>query len=243
MLLKAFEGHVSPVEDKQIIFSNLSSEELTRILQAYPELLKPLLIASCVGGHRAIERDLGIKNLNTYSPRLSESNCSKIAEYLLSLLPGKITASAIVEMDRVEYVDKEVRASKGRWEDRVLKQLSDIYGLEFHKRRFISGTNKFEIDAAYPAKGNIKIGVDIKRIEAPKDLQKRCDEISGKAIALKKAFKGVKVATVVYYPFIQDDIRKRLDASELDLIVFADKNEASIEAATKAILHELPISL
>jgi hypothetical protein len=241
-LTAAFAAYSEKIEDTKVAFSRMSVEDLASVLLSHPMVLKPILILACVGGSRAIQRDLGFKSIDTYSPKLNTELARRLAAYLLPLLPESATITAIAQLDRTEYVDKEIRASKGRWEKVVLGKLAEVYDIPFKKRRFTYNSEDYEIDAAAPASGNIRVGVDIKRIEATRDLHKRCDEIIGKARALKNAFPGAKVAAIVYYPFNKDDIRSRLAGSDLDKVVFADSNEESIERAAAELLHALPIS-
>ena len=241
-LTAAFAAYSEKIEDTKVAFSRMSVEDLASVLLSHPMVLKPILILACVGGSRAIQRDLGLKSIDTYNPKLDKELARRLAAYLLPLLPESATITAIAQLDRTEYVDKEIRASKGRWEKVVLEKLAGMYGIPFRKRRFTYNNEDYEIDAAAPVSGSIGIGVDIKRIEATRDLHKRCDEIAGKARALKSAFPGAKVAAIVYYPFNKDDIRSRLAGSDLDKVVFADSNEESIERAAAELLHALPIS-
>ena len=241
-LAAAFAGYSEKVEDTKVVFSRMSAEDLAAALLSHPMILKPILILACVGGSRAIQRDLGLRSIDTYDPRLDRELALRLANYLLPLLPKSATITAIAPLDRTEFVDKEIRASKGRWEKVVAEKLARAYGIPFKKRRVTYNNEDYEIDAAAPTSGSIRIGVDIKRIEATRDLHKRCDEIVGKARALKGAFPGARFAAIVYYPFDKDDIRGRLSHSDLDRGVFADSNEESIERAAAELRHALPIT-
>lgn len=63
-LREAFQGVIRKEEVEVIIFSELTASGLADKLLSFPLILKPLLLASNIAA-RAIERDLGIKNVNT----------------------------------------------------------------------------------------------------------------------------------------------------------------------------------
>ena len=44
----------------------------------------------------------------------------------------------------------------------------------------------------------------MKRIEARRDIHKRCDEIVNKAFNFKHAFRGGKFGAMIYYPFVDE---------------------------------------
>lgn len=231
----AFENHIKTVEEKSIQLSKINVETLADILLEYPIILKPMLILTCVFGSRALQRDLGLKSIDTYNPRLTRELALRISEYLKPLLPSSVTLSAMVQLDWTEFMDKEIRASKGRWETRVLQTISVAYGLPFKKRKIVLNGEEYEIDAATPLVGDIIMAVDVKRLEAERDLHKRCDEIVRKASALKETHKNAKFVAVIYYPFDKNDIRNRLSNSDIDKVVFADNSPSSIEIAALEI--------
>ncbi|MBI3944908.1 MAG: hypothetical protein HY321_03245 [Armatimonadetes bacterium] len=204
--------------------------------------LKPLL-ASCNIAARAIERDLGIRNVDTYAPRLSEDQAKVIAGYVMPFLPSYLALPALSLVDRTEFVDKEVRKGKGRWEKRILDALNRHAQVSFRKRHFEIGGEQFELDAAAPAQGDVEIGIDVKRIEARRDIHKRCDEIVNKASKLKEAFPQSRFAAVVYYPFIDEhiNIQNRLRSSAVDQVVFASDSVASVENAVVMLLSMLEV--
>lgn len=100
---------------------------------------------------------------------------------------------------------------------------------------------QFELDAATPEEGEIKIGVDVKRIEARRNIHKRCDEIVNKASKLKSAFSKTVFGVVIYYPFIDEhiNIQSRLHSSHIDGIVFASDSDETIENAVRLLLSML----
>lgn len=114
----------------------------------------------------------------------------------------------------------------------------------FRKRLFEVGEEQFELDAATPEKGNIQIGIDVKRIEARRDIHKRCDEIVNKASKLKSAYPQAKFGAVVHYPFIEEhvNIQNRLRSSDIEGIVFASESDESIENAVRLLLSTLKAS-
>jgi len=242
-LRKAFSNFIEVREAEVIVFSNMSAFDLAKAIINHPLILKPLL-ASCNIATRAIERDLSIKNLDTYSPRLDEDQAKVIAGYIKPFLPSYLEIPALSQVDRVAFIDKEVRKRKGRWEKKVLDALNQFGRLCFHKRMFTAGGEQFELDAASPKSGDIKIGVDIKRIEARRDIHKRCDEIVNKAAKLRSAFPGCKFGAVIYYPFIEEhiNIQNRLRSEAIDVVVFASEGKESIENAVRMLLSTLGVS-
>ena len=51
----------------------MNATELGRILAGHPVLAKPIMIL-CNVAERAVERDLGLKGLNSYSPRFQRDS-------------------------------------------------------------------------------------------------------------------------------------------------------------------------
>jgi hypothetical protein len=239
-LRKAFSNFIEKREVEVVVFSNMSAFYLGKAITNHPLILKPLL-AACNIAARAIERDLSIKNLDTYSPRLNEDQAKVIAGYIKPFLPSYLEIPALSQIDRVAFIDKEIRKRKGRWEKKVIEALNRFGRLRFHKRMFVAEGEQFELDAASPKSGDIKVGVDIKRIEARRDIHKRCDEIVNKAAKLKSAFPGCKFGAVVYYPFIEEhiNIQNRLHSDNIDVIVFASEAKESIENAVRMLLSTL----
>ncbi len=242
-LRKAFIGFIERREVEVVIFSNMNAFDLANAIMAQPLILKPLL-ACCNVAARAIERDLNIKNLDTYSPLLDENHAKVIAGYIKPFLPAYLELPALSQVDRVAYIDKEIRKGKGRWEQRISKALNQYGEASFRKRWFEVGGEQFELDAATPGKGDIQIGIDVKRIEARRDIHKRCDEIVNKASKLKSVFPMAKFGAVVYYPFIDEhiNIQNRLRSSDIDGVVFASESEESVENAVRLLLSTLKAS-
>lgn len=108
----------------------------------------------------------------------------------------------------------------------------------------VCGGEQFELDAATPGEGDIQIGIDVKRIEARRDIHKRCDEIVNKASKLKSAFSKARFGAVVYYPFIDEhvNIQNRLRSSDIDGVVFASGSDESIENAVRLLLSTLKVA-
>ncbi len=221
-----------------IQLADINVHDLAQILRQHPLVLKPLVIAANVAA-RAIERDLGIANVDTYEPKLSSEESAAIAGYLKPFLPASVALPTLVQLDQVEYVDKEIRALKGRWEKRVTDALSRGSGRQFSKRRIDVHGESFEIDAAFPPDGGVRFAVDIKRIEARRDFHKRVDEIVNKATKVKKHNPSAKFGTVIYFPFEDQhaQIRNRLGESAVDAVAFANELDESIEQAAKHILR------
>jgi hypothetical protein len=242
-LHKAFSNFIEKREVEIIVFSNMTAFDLAKAVITSPLILKPLL-AACNIAARAIERDLSIKNMDTYSPRLSDDQAKVIAGYIKPFLPSYLEIPALSQIDRISFIDKEIRKGKGRWEKKVTESLNQFGSLQFNKRMFKTAGEQFELDAASPKTGDIKIGIDIKRIEARRDIHKRCDEIVNKANKLKSAFPRSKFGAVVYYPFIEEhiNIQSRLRSDNIVGVVFASEAKESITNAVKMLLSILGVS-
>ena len=242
-LRKALSSFIESREVEVVVFSNMSALDLAKAILAQPLILKPLL-ACCNIAARAIERDLEIRNLDTYSPKLSEDHAKVIAGYMKPFLPPHLELPVLTRIDRVWYIDKEIRKGKGRWEHRILQALNRVGSGRFAKRMFEVGGEQFELDAASPLEGDIQVGVDIKRIEARRDIHKRCDEIVNKSSKLMSAFSGARFGAVIYYPFIAEhvNVQNRLRSSDIDGVVFASESDESIESAIRMILSALKVA-
>jgi len=242
-LHKAFSNFIEKREVEVIVFSGMTAFDLADAIINYPLILKPL-IAACNIAARAIERDLSIRNVDTYNPRLNEGQAKVIAGNIKPFLPPYLEIPSLSQIDKVAFIDKEIRKGKGQWEIKIIESLNRFCSLDFHKRMFVIKDEQFELDAASPESGNIKIGIDIKRIEARRDIHKRCDEIVNKANKLKSAFPDSKFGAVVYYPFIEEhiNIQSRLHSDNIDGIVFASEAEDSIESAVRMLLPTLGLA-
>jgi len=242
-LNKAFANFIEKREVKVIVFSSMTAFDLAKAIISAPIILKPLL-AVCNIAARAIERDLSIKNVDTYDPKLSDGQANVIAGYIKPFLPSVIEIPALSQIDRIAFIDKEIRKRKGQWERKITESLNQFGTLKFQKRMFKAEDEEFELDAASPKSGPIRVGVDIKRIEARRDIHKRCDEIVNKATKLKSAFSDAKFGAVVYYPFIEEhvNIQNRLRSSDIDCVVFASESKESIENSVRMLLSSLGVS-
>lgn len=241
-LRKAFSDFIEKREVEVIVFSSMTAFDLAKAIINHPLILKSLL-AACNIAARSIERDLSIKNVDTYTPRLSADQVKVIAGYIKPFLPPYLEIPTFSQIDRVAFIDKEIRKRKGRWEKKVLEGLNRFGNLQFYKRTFITEGEQFELDAASPGSGDIKVGIDIKRIEARRDIHKRCDEIVNKAAKLKLAFPDSKFGAVVYYPFIEEhvNVQNRLRSENIEGVVFASEAKESIENAVKMLLPTLGV--
>lgn len=236
-MLSAFGPFIEKREVDVIVFSGMNAFELGQAIFAHPMILKPL-IACCNIAGRALGRDLGVRTLDTYAPRLSEGNAKVVAGYIKPFLPTYVEIPALARIDRIAYVDKEIRKNKGRWEQRIVETLNRLSITPFRKRNFQVAEEAFELDAASPEKGTVKIGIDVKRIEDRRDIHKRCDEIVNKAVKLKVTFPASRFAAVIYYPFIDEhiSIQSRLRSEAVDVVVFASDHTDSIENAIRLLL-------
>jgi hypothetical protein len=164
-----------------------------------------------------------------------------VAGYLLSFLPQYLEVPTLAQIDKISFIDKEIRKDKGRWERLVCEALNKFGKAAFKKRKFEAGGQLFELDAATPAKGDVQIGIDVKRIEARQDIHKRCDEIVNKAAKLKSVFPNANFGAVIYYPFTQDhaNVLSRLDSPNVDAVVFASSSAETIENAVRLLLAKV----
>ena len=239
-LREAFRAFIQTEQVEVIAFCDISVVDLASAILAQPIILKALL-AACNCAARAIERDIGIRNLDTYEPRLSKENAMAIAGYLKPFLPGQMAIPSLGQLDRVNYIDKEVRLRKGRWEEMVKASLNKQGTVRFQKRKFDWGGDRFEIDVAAPAEGPIQYGIDVKRIEARRDIHKRTDEIVNKASKLKKSHPDVRFGAIIYYPFVSEhvNVQSRLQSPDIEAVAFAGESSDSVDAAVGLVLAKL----
>ena len=79
-LRDAFSSFIELREVEVVSFSTMTVMDLARAIGEYPVILKALL-AACNTAARAIERDLDIRNLDTYRPRMDGQRAAAIAGY------------------------------------------------------------------------------------------------------------------------------------------------------------------
>ncbi len=82
----AFRDDLREEKRLVILFSEINATQLGQILAKFPILAKPLMIL-CNVAERALERDLGLKNMNSYAPRFTGDTAKVIAGYLKPFLP------------------------------------------------------------------------------------------------------------------------------------------------------------
>ncbi len=70
------------------------------------------------------------------------------AGYIKPFLLNYLEITVLSNLDRIEFIDKEIRKIKGRWEKKILKNLNKISKNKFKKRQFIELEDRFELDAA-----------------------------------------------------------------------------------------------
>ncbi len=237
-LIEAFSEFLGKESTPIIRFDNMNVRDLSAAIQSNPVILKALM-ASCNVAGRAIERDVGVRGMNTYEPRLKPQQAMAVAKYVKCFLPDKLQICALVELDRHFFVDKTIRAMKGRWEKQILSCLNAITDVPFAKRKFSVGHDDYELDAAAPATGDVEFGVDVKRIEARKDTHKRSDEVVNKAVKLKSRYPDARFGAVVYYPFEHGKLRDRLESPAVDAVEFASSDRSQMKNA----IHRLADSL
>ena len=236
----AFDRRIEQREVPVIVFSGIGAAEMAKAIESHPIVLKPLL-AICNLAGRALDRDLGIKNVDTYMPDLTSEQAALIAGYLIHFLPACVEVPALVAVDRCEYIDKEVRKLKGQWEKDIVDSLCKYGKKSFCKRKFKADSESYELDAACPPTGTISIGVDIKRVEAKRDIHKRCDEIVSKAAKFKRAFPKGMFGAIIYYPFTTEhiNVEHRLRSTDIDAVAFAGQTPDSVELAVRMLLKRL----
>lgn len=241
-LRAAFAKAIRREEVEVIVFSDIKPEVLGDAIFQFPIVLKPLLAASSIAA-RAIERDLHIRNLDTYNPRLTRDQALMIAGYIKPYLPAAAPLPSLSYLDRAQFIDKEVRKGKGQWERSIRDALNRLATITFKKRKFEWRGEVYELDAAAPETGPIAYAIDIKRIEARRDIHKRSDEIVSKADRFKRVFPSGKFGTVIYYPFTQEhsNIQDRLRSDNIDSVVFASEAEESIANAVALLLAKFRI--
>lgn len=242
-LRSAFAKYIVNRSVEVVVFADMDVFELATAIQEIPSVLKPLT-AACNIAARAIERDLQIRNVATYDPKLTSEQAAAIAGYLKPFLPEYLELPALLHLDRVYFIDKQIRMGKGQWEKKITESLNANSPLKFKKRKFEVDGETFEIDAAFPISGQIKIAIDVKRIEARRDIHIRCDEIVNKAAKLKKSLPTAKFAAVIYYPFVaeQVNISNRLRSESIDAVAFASDADDSIMTAAASLLAQLKVS-
>ena|GEM_PF-679022 len=243
-LKRAFEKFIRREEVDVIDFEAQTANDLAEALLKYPLVLKCILALCNIAG-RAIERDLDLKNIDTYGLRLSRDQANQIAGFVKSFLPPSASIATLAQIDRNAFFDKEIRAHKGQWEKLVTQSLCRLSGLVFKKVKFPNGNQEFELDSAYKCEGKILYGVDVKRIEARRDIHKRADEIANKAVKFKETYPDSKFGAVIYYPFTAEhgNIRDRLTGTQIDSVVFASENVDSVDSATRMLLSKFGVPI
>lgn len=245
-LCDAFKKFIRREEVDVINFEAQTATDIAQAILSYPEILKSLLAACNIAG-RTIERDLDLRNIDTYGLKLTRDEANQIAGFIKSFLPPSVSIATLVQIDRNAFFDKEIRAHKGQWEKLITRSLSDLSGLKFQKVKFRIGGQEFEIDSAFQPepKGEILYGVDVKRIEARRDIHKRADEIANKAAKFKEAYPHAKFGAAIYYPFTAEhgNIRDRLSGAPIDSVVFASEADDSINAAIELMLAKFGVRI
>lgn len=241
---QAFASVIRWEELEVIDFSGLSVLDLANALEEHPIILKPLLVVSNIGA-RALERALDLRNIDTYGRKLPSQYAHAIAGYIKVFLPSTLPLAALIQMDRVYFIDKEVRAYKGQWEKIVTQALIRFSGLPFTKVKFRHGNQSFELDSAYLENERVLYAVDVKRIEARRDIHKRADEIANKASHLKAVYPEAQFGAVIYYPLTPEhgNIRDRLSSPFIDSVQFAGQHQQSVNQAVRLLLRKFGVTL
>ncbi len=127
----------------------------------------------------------------------------------------------------------------------VNQALIRFSGLPFKKTKFRQGNQEYELDSAYREAGQVRYGIDVKRVEARRDIHKRSDEIVNKARKLKEVAPEAKFGAVIYYPFVAEhgNIRDRLSSPAIDSIQFAGESQHSVNQAVRLLLGKLGVDV
>lgn len=236
-LESAFANHIEERQTAYVLFDQMTIDDLADAFYKYPSIIKAVL--ACVNvASRAIARDLGITQ-DTYASRIKRDRAAALAGYIKPLLPRELALPALAELDRYFWADKEMRALKGAWEKKVQIALNTQGTVAFSKTKFKENNEEFELDAAaFDNDGIILVGVDVKRIESPRDIHKRSDEIRGKADNFKAVYPNGSFFAVIYYPFPSEhnNVISRLQCKTIDGIFFATETEFSISQAAGYLL-------
>jgi hypothetical protein len=233
----SFAAYIQYRNTGYIQFDQVTAEDLAHAFVNHPILVKPILACVNVAG-RAIARDLQI-NVDTYGTSIPPLIAASIAGYIKPMLPRELAIPSLLELDRFFWTDKELRAFKGRWEEKVTAALNHYSTVAFRKRRFEFEREVYEIDSAYPPTGElISVAVDVKRIESPKDIHKRSDEIINKASKYKTIYPKGKFFAMIYYPFPSEhqNVESRLKSELIDGLFFAGETDYSISQAAQLLL-------
>ena len=242
-ILEAFASVIEMRTVPFVRFGDLSAEELAKALFAFPSIIKPTLC--CVNvATRALARDLGF-SINPYNARVTQEQAAILAGYIKPMLPPAIAVPALMELDRYFWTDSRMRLQKGNWERTVTDAINRVSTAAFKKRKFTVDGEPFEIDAAHPgdASSDIDIAIDVKRIESPRDIHKRGDEIINKAAKFKTRFPSGRFIAMIYYPFPNQhiNVQNRLHSPYIDHLFFAAETESSIAATAELLVGTLSI--
>jgi hypothetical protein len=244
-IASAFQAQVQSQQLPVINFKDMTAAQLAAVFEKHPDIVKSVLYVCNVAG-RAIVRDLGMKGFDTYNPRFKKGEALKLAEYVMPFLPPSLPVASLGLVDRIAYIDKEIRKGKGNWEKEIC-QAANTHGAprKYKKTKFPCDGQEYELDAAsYSDPQTIEVGIDVKRVESPRDIHKRTDEIINKAAKFKKLYPKSKFGVVAYYPFAegQEEFRKRAKSEYIDGLVFANDEEGVIEAQVRALLEMMGVA-
>jgi hypothetical protein len=236
-LTDLFGSHISSREQAIIDLESVSVEELANMILQYPSKAVHFLFRITGASPRSVARDLGFRS-DSKAKSISREKAPKLASYFKELMPRELSMASIVLHDKTQTENEMIRAYKGRWEKYILNLL-DQTGMHFVKRRFNVHGKTIEIDGASPAKGPPMVAIDIKRIEALEDYQKRTDEINSKARELKSIYKTLFIACIFFsFPDKQHMLLNRLDRSNVDRVYFQDQLSKMVEDVKESASSE-----
>jgi len=223
-----FANHISSREEYVIDSSSITADELKQLIMENPFKMVQLLFRMTGASPRSVARDLRVR-VGPERWRIAAEIAAKLARYFKELLPRPIPVAAILFHDRIQRENELVRSYKGRWEIYIVGLLNEK-GRQFAKRRFKIQKKIIEVDCVHPAKGDPTIAINVKRIEALEDYQKRTDEINAKARELKSLYGAVFIACI-FFPFSEkkDMVLNRLDRTVIDRVYFQDEIAKMLE--------------
>lgn len=230
-LRKAFSSHIERKKSSYSFLQDVVDELATAIIRY--QGLKPLL-ASCNIAAPNCWVDLGIKILTHMALSLDRNKGYALAGYLMPEPPYVGNPFSLLLLDKVSYVDKEVPEVEGAVGKQFCRLALSKNG--FKKRKFIPEGEEYEIDAAHQKAGSIKIGIDIKRIEARRDTHKAMRRIVNKANKFKKPIQFL-LCRFYLLPFHRwtCEHSEQIESIKIDLVVFASQDKENIANTCKMV--------
>lgn len=229
-LTSAFDSHVESRQVEYILFDEIPVETLAKAFFNCPNLIKA--ISSSVNlESRVVKHELEM-NSDTFTKSISTDTAGILAGYINAMHSKEMTVSALVELGRCFWTDKQMCKNKCKWE----KKIPNASALKFKKHKILFGSEEYELDATTPEAGeNIDLGIDVKRIEAKQYIHKRIDEFVNKASKFKACLPTSNFFAVVYYtfPFNPTNLQTRNASSDINRVFFTDESIFSIQSTVE----------